>query len=351
METIEETLSSVVVLNHEPEFTENDTENFSAKYFILCEENLDSEFEGNIFEKDICGMSVLSWVKRACAADPVILKVKPSVDVLRLVKNYMGEEDFSVVLYANTPLLNKQHLLDLLGFVSRRHMNACKLKKGYVFRNDYIQNVDEIYSIDTYDFASNDFFEINTLADFEKAKSLLVSKVFDYHKRNGVYFENEKTSMIDASVEVGYGTKFASGVTVIENSKLDLGVVVQENALIKNSKICENVCVGEGAIIIDSIIKSGAKVAAGAFVKGSVVGEEVDLKEKTVVIGSAIKEGAVVCECVKLVKAKVGKFAEIGALSNLCGKTVPVKVEEHTTLPAGSNVIEKVSSFADDGEE
>lgn len=350
METIEKTLSSVVVLNHEPEFTENDNENFFAKYFILCEENDESEFDGNVYEKDICGMSVLSWVKRACTSAPVILRVKPSVDVLRLVKDYLGDEDFSVVLYANTPLLNKQHLLDLLGFVSRRHMNACKLKKGYVFRNDYIKNVDEIYSIDTYDFASNDFFEINTLSDFEEAKKQLLSKVFDYHKRNGVYFENENTSMVDASIEIGCDSKLASDVTVIENSKLDSGVIVQEKTLIKNSKIGENVCIGEGVVILDSVVKSGAKIQAGAFVKGSVVGEEVTVGEKSVVIGSAIKEGVCTHECVKLVKANVGRFAEIKAFSNVCGENVPVKIDEHSVISAGSNVFEKNKLSSAQGE-
>ena len=341
METIEETLSSVVVLNHEPEFTENDTENFSAKFFILCEENQDNEFEGNIFEQNLCGMPVLLWVKRACAVEPIVLKVKQNVNVLKIVKNYMGDEDYSVVLYANTPLLNKQHLLDLLGFVSRRHMNACKLKKGYVFRNDYIENVDEIYSIDTYDFASNDFFEINTLADFEKAKDMLVGKIVEYHQRNGVYFERANTSCIDASVEIGEGSKILAGASVVTNSKLESDVVVKENALVKNSKIGENVVVGEGAMVIDSVVKSGAVVAAGAFVKGSVVCEDVKIGEKSVVVGSAVKEGCVVGECANIVKAKVGKFSEIKTLVGVVGEEHPAVIEEHSVVETGTVFVEK----------
>jgi 6-phosphofructokinase 1 len=50
----------------------------------------------------------------------------------------MGETEYTVVLYANTPLVSKTHLKDLLEYVSIKRLNVCKLKKGFILKNDYI---------------------------------------------------------------------------------------------------------------------------------------------------------------------------------------------------------------------
>ena len=180
----------MVVLTEQPEFSVCGNDDVSASYFILCEEDVDSILSKEVQNYKIAGMSVLNWVVRVCESQPTILNIKTGDNVLDVIKPYINDAEYSVVLYANTPLLNKGHIKDLLGFVARKHMNVCKLKRGYVFKNEYISEVREIYSIDTYDFASNDFFEIKNYDDLDYAREVLQKKVIDYHKKNGVYFEN-----------------------------------------------------------------------------------------------------------------------------------------------------------------
>ena len=208
-----ETETNIVVLNEQPEFSASSEEEVSANYFILCEENAETALSKNVYDFKIAGMSILNWVVRACETQPVILKVSEGDDVLSAIKPHIGGAEYSVVLYANTPLVNKGHLKDLLCYVSRKRMNACKLKKGYVFKNEYISHVDEIYSIDTHDFASNDFYEVKNYDDLSYVQDILSKKVINYHKKNGVYFDNPNFVTIDATTDIGYASTIASGLT------------------------------------------------------------------------------------------------------------------------------------------
>ena len=107
-----------------------------------------------------------------------------------------------MVLYADTPLLNKAHLVDLLEFVDRKRMNVCKLKRGFVFRNDYVLENSEFYSIDEYDFSSNDFLQVNDYDSLGKSKEILSQKIIDFHRRNGVQFENERGLLANSDGDV-----------------------------------------------------------------------------------------------------------------------------------------------------
>ena len=59
METMEE-YKMVRIINEEPEFCEVAENNFAVDYFILCEEG-HSLFGKNIYDLQICGMSLLNW--------------------------------------------------------------------------------------------------------------------------------------------------------------------------------------------------------------------------------------------------------------------------------------------------
>ena len=319
MEVVEET-QNVIVLNDDPQFSVCDDTKVSANYFILCEENTESELSKNVYDCKIAGMSVLNWVVRACAAQPVILKVEKDADVIQTIRPYLDQDsDYSVVLYASTPLLNRTHISDLLGFVSRKQMNCCKLKKGFVFRNEYIREVDEIYSIDTYDFASNDFFEVNSYEDLAFAKEVLTKKVISYHKKNGVYFESEQNLSVDASTEIGYATEVSSGVIIANGTNIGENAKIAKNVTISGSKIGADTKIGIGAIVIDSIIKDGAVVDAGTIIKNSVIGNNVRVGLASKILSSSIRADAKISEMVTIDNAKIGENSVIGKHSKILG--------------------------------
>lgn len=358
MEMYEE-LDNYIVIDEEPEFMAETEEEISATYFILCESSNGQVLPKNIYEYEICGMTSLNWVARACDGQPVVLRANEGDEIIKLIRPFVKNTDYSVVLFANTPLVNKQHLKDLLGFVDRKHMNACKLKKGYVFKNDYILRNDEIYSVDTYEFSSNDFFEVNTLEDLSIAQESLAKKVLSYHMLHGVYFERPEVGSVDATSEIGYNTYVSSNVSIVKNSTVGENCEIKEDAIIKGSKIGDNVVIGEGAFIISSVIKDGAKIDSRAFIKNSVIGENVEIAENVSVINSGIKANSVVEECSKINKARVAENVKIGKFCKLIGELQPAivltgsildanvevlgaRVEANTTITANKKIMEDV---------
>lgn len=256
METMEE-YKVIRIVNEEPEFCEGQRANVLVDYFILCEEG-SKLFGKNIYELEVCGMNLVNWVARACEHRPRVINVRSGDDALAVVRNYINPEaEYSVVLYADTPLVNKSHILDLVEFVDRRRMNVCKLKRGFVLKNEYIKYNDEFYSIDEYDFASNDFMQVTNEDDFSEVKSALSKKVIDFHKRNGVYFENENTVSIDSNVQIGKNTKLASGVSIIRGAVVSENCVIDKNVKVSGSTVGEKVKIGHNSLVVDSIVKNG----------------------------------------------------------------------------------------------
>lgn len=337
---IVETETKAVVLNEQPEFSACDDVDVSASYFILCEEDLDTSLSKNVYDFKIAGMSILNWVVRVCDEQPTILKVSKYDDVLRAIKPYLGDSDYSVVLYANTPLLNKGHIKDLLGFVSRKHMNVCKLKKGFVLKNDYIANVDEIYSIDTYDFASNDMFEVKNYDDLSYAGEVLSKKVINYHKKNGVYFENPSLVNIDATTEIGYGSKISAGVSVLNHSTVFDGVKIDVGTVVSNSKIGEDVKIGKNVLIEDSVIKDGVQIESGAVVKGSVVGQSVKIGACSKIVASGIKNDSIVHELAEISNARIAENCEICKCAKVLGNKITTLVSKDSLVGANATVVD-----------
>ncbi len=356
---LEEDLGNYIVIDEEPEFVAEAEEEISATYFILCENSDQPNLVKNIYEYDICGMTALNWVARACDGQPVVLRANENENVIKLIRPFAKNSEYSVVLYANTPLLNKQHLKDLLAFVQRKHMNACKLKKGYIFRNDYILNNEEVFSVDTYEFSTDDFFEVKTLEDLAYVQGYLTKKVLSYHMLHGVYFESPDVVSVDASSEIGYATRLGSNASVVKNSTVGVNCEIKEDSVIKGSKLGDDVSVGEGAFVISSVIKDGAKVDSRAFIKNSVIGENVVVGAGVNIVNSGIKSNSIIDDLSILDNARVSENVRIGKFCKLIGEISPAvvmsgsildlnvevlgaRIDENTTITANKRIIEDV---------
>ncbi len=343
METMEE-YKVVRIINEEPEFFEAEKVNLSAEFFILCEED-NFLFGKNIYNLQIAGMSLLNWVVRVCGKQPKILKVQKGIEPLDAVRNYIDyDSEYSVVFYADTPLISKNHLNDLLAFVDRKRMNVCRLKRGLAFRNDYIKENDEIYSIDEYDFASDDFFVVNSSENFEYAKTVLTKKVISYHRERGVYFENENTISIDANTEIGENVKIFSGASVVEGSKIGSGATIHKNAIIAGSTVGSNSVVGANSVVEKSIVKDNAKIGKLAFIKNSVVGNNVLVDDLSSAILSSVRDGAVVKNNVRMEDCRIGENSIIQSYSKILGLTEKTIIGSGSDIGANSEIVDSIIS-------
>ena len=331
METLEE-YKNVRIINDEPEFSACESINVSTDFFILCE--TDKELFGkNIYDNQICGMSILNWVVRACGAMPKILKIDSETDPIAVVKPYVDySAEYSVVFYADTPLLNKLHINDLINFVDRKRMNVCFFKRGFMFRNDYIKDNDEFYSIDEYDFASNDFFVVSGYEDFAVANEVLLKKVLDYHKKNGVYLENENSLVVDANTDIGYQTRVLSGANIINGTKIGENSVIGKNAVISGSTIAGSVKIGSNVVITNSIIKDNVIIGDGVIIENAVVGNNSIIQTGAKIYSSSLREEAFVGKLTILDNSRIFENVKIGDFCKILG------IREKTIIGANSRI-------------
>ena len=331
METMEE-YKTIRIINEEPEFCAGEKTNAKVDYFILCEEGK-ALFGKNIYDVQVCGMSLLNWVVRACGAQPKILNVENGADALSSIRPYLDfDADYSVIFYADTPLLNKNHISDLLSFVERKRMYVCVFKRGFVFRNEFVRDNDEFYSVDEYDFASNDFFVVNNLEDFSFAKENLEKKVFSFHKRNGVYFENEASSVVDANTEIGDLSVVLSCSSIVKGSKIGKNSYISKNATISGSTVGANAVIGTGVMILNSIIKDNVFIGDGVIVTNSVIGNNCSLELGAKIVSSSLKENVVIKNFAVIDDARIGENSVIQKHAKIMGIT------EKTIIGAGSEI-------------
>ena len=339
METVEEVYVEEINAGEEPEFKKNDETEISANYIVLCEEKSFEGFESKIFEQRVCGECLADWVGRAAPEKPVFLTLSEKENFLVLIRPYSKKNDYTVVLFASTPLITKTHLKDMLGFAYRKRLNVCRLKKGYILKNEYIASVDEIYASLCYGLDTNDFFEVQTIDDLAFVRETLTKRMFNFHKKNGVVFENEKLTNLDSNVFIGNGTEIAGGVSILSGSYVGEGVTIQEGAIISNSKIGDDTIIETGAVIKNSIVKSDAVVETGTVVNHSVIGDRARVSLCSVLTSSALKDGVVVGEHCYLDNANVLKSASIGKNSSLIGQGSPVVVAENEKVLPCSKII------------
>ena len=344
METMEE-YKVVRIINEEPEFCEGQRSNSIADYFIICEE--DKNLYGQkIYDLEICGMSLVNWVARACTVKPRVIKVSGDEDVLDVIRPYVNEEsDYSVVLYADTPLVNKAHILDLIEFLDRKRMNFCKLKRGFIFRNDYIRYNDEFYSVDEYDFDSDDFMVVDNTDMFDDAKRLLTKKVINFHKNNGVHFENENTVTIDANVQIGHGTRLLSGANIVKGSRISSNCVIGTNVKVSGSIIGMNVKIKDNTLVYDSIVKNNVFIDLEALVKDSIIGNNSMIELGASIRSSSLKDGVIVKSSVLVDNGRIGESVVINKYSNIIGLKDRVVIGAGCEIGEDSRIVD--SKIAD----
>ena len=98
---------------------------FVDAYVLLCENNND---DGEIYNNLVCGISIADWVAMACETKPVFLNISKDDNILDIIRPYANQREYIVALYANTPLITKTHLRDLIGYVQRKRFNVCNCR-------------------------------------------------------------------------------------------------------------------------------------------------------------------------------------------------------------------------------
>ncbi len=225
----------------------------SAKSFDwVDEECLAIIVKQPISDLQICGKSQLDWVKLACGKMPkVILDNFNENNILQELKPYATEKKYIIVLFGDTPLLQKNTVASALDYFSSRNLSAMKLPRGFVFSASYLLSADEIFAPVRKNIEPDQFLQVVRPEQISYAFDVISQRIKDYHKSNGVILLGENTIFIDADVEI------------------ETGVIVEPFNVIKGNSVIEEECyLKSGNIIVDTVVRKGTVVERKHLVEG-----------------------------------------------------------------------------------
>jgi len=280
----------------EPKKLKRDNDNISVGCFVLLTDSKEMKVENGSFNLDILGNPMYQYVVRACPSVPACINFdEKEDDVLSKIKPYLKETEYSIVLYSDTPLITKANILNILDFVKTKGLNVCKLTRGWVFKNEYIKRVDEVYAPSTYYFEEEDFLMAVSYKQLHLISEILKNRIITYHMNNGVYFKSPDSTYIDSNVSIGEGS-----------------VIESFTSLTGDTNIGKNVFIGTQSVLKNAHIYDGAKIE-GAYIDGGVIMEKATIKANAKILAqTAIKEGAVIEEDSIISNAIIGNHSMVG---------------------------------------
>lgn len=331
-----------------------DADEKNVEFIVVAEDNKNFKINSPSYEIKLYGKSLLDWVKSACEREPVVVEAREDADIIKTIKPYLSNSTWTVVLYADTPLLTQDTIAKCFEYVEGRHLNVCKLSRGYIFKTDYVKHVEEVYALENCPIKSNEFARAEDFVSLADLSSVLKKRIVEFHMNNGVQFVDLNNVYIESEVSIGAGTiiypnNSLYGATEIgEKTQLFAGNrligsiigsdVILENASILNSVVGDKCRIKNSVIGPDCLIKNSCKIVDGASVKEAVIEDECKIMGATVK-GSYLNKNCKVYEGARI----CGKAGNIVLQNNVSVFENAIiskagEIVEATKVPAGKIV-------------
>lgn len=293
---------------------------FDIACFVLLCDNKNFNTSKPSYALDLLGKPTFEWVTRVCPTRPVTIECKLEDNPLEVIRPYLREREYTLVLYGDTPLLTRANIDNILEFVASKGLNVCKLTRGYVFRTEFIKRVDEIFSPQTYYFNEDEFQVANNLSEFSEIASILQQRIIKFHQSRGVEFDNPSSVYIESDVAIGSGCKISTGVYLSGETEIGDNVFIGSNAKISNSKIgnFSNIL---DCKIYDSVIKDNCSVADNVVIDaGSFVGSFSTIGTNCSISATSIAQNVKIGSMCNLTNARIYREAQIGSCVKVLGE-------------------------------
>ncbi len=304
------------------------------------------------YDVKLMGKSMLDWVKSSCSETPKVKKIKGEINVVQEIKEMLDDCEWTIVLFSDTPLLTNDTVEKSLAFAENNRLNVCRLKRGYIFKTDYVKRIEDVYGVENCEINLDDFMIVDDFMQISKANAILKNRIIDFHLRNGVLILDRNSTVIDSEVSIGSGTviypanyiygasEIGEKVQLFSNNRI-LSSIIANNAQIENSTISSSV-VGEkckiknSSIGNDTLIKSNSKVLDGSNVKESIIDEECKVMNATIK-GAFIDKNSKIYDGARI----IGKHGNITIKNNVtvaenCIINIPCIIQEGKKLLSGT---------------
>ena len=199
-----------------------------------------------IENEDIMGQTSLDWVKNNGCKDfekdkVHIAKLGKNQNLLDVALPFVKEgDDYLLVLYADTPLLQSLDVNDAVEYATTKNLDYCKLPRGCVFKVKSAKaNKFEMTSEANF-FAKESFFAVFDYKTLSQAREVIRSRIIAQLQSKGVNILFPNSTYIDFCSQIEKGVTIFQNNVIKGHSLVKSGTVLRENNIISNSLIGEN---------------------------------------------------------------------------------------------------------------
>lgn len=316
--------------------------------FVLVLE-LDQYQNTNVMDKQICGKQIPQWVKDAVTPfHHKFVTTSTQNDIITLFKDNLTSAQYTVITYADMPLLSTASILQAVDYCHNKNSQAVKLPRGWVFNTQFVAQNDE-FKIDEFLAAEpSDYLVAFNDLQVAKIRAIMQERINQNHLKNGVEIIDPAHTYIDHAVTIQAGCVIEPNVHLTGQTAIKQNTTVLQGCKICDSVIGENCQIGPYAHLRPhTTIGNGCRIGNFVEIKRSQIGDGTKIAHMTYVGDSTIGKncnigcGVIFCNYDGKSKSQtlVGDKVFIG--SNTC-LIAPVEIGNQAFIAAGSVISEKL---------
>ena len=144
--------------------------------------------------KKIHDLKLCDWITNELKGLPVfVFDLKKSDNLKDIIAIYAKNFDKFMLIYSNTPLITKKTVLELFEYVTYKNCTCCKLPNGIIANTSYFLTNKDLFFDSIYSQNQQDFIQIESEEQIAYASKVLMSRIINTHKNNGVIFKNPES--------------------------------------------------------------------------------------------------------------------------------------------------------------
>lgn len=209
-----------------------------------------------------------TWVREAVSHfDCKFVDFNDKDNALNVIKTFIEDEDYTIVLFSDTPLISSVTVLDVLDYATTKQLDFCKLPRGFIVKSKALLEDKIELSSEPAFIEKNEFFTVFDYKTLAIAKDKIKNKIIEKHLKNKVIIHDINSVYIDSDVQIAPLVEIYANNILKGNTQIKSGVILKENNTIENSVIGEN-CKIISSYISNKVIANGTKIGPFASVFG-----------------------------------------------------------------------------------
>lgn len=219
---------------------------------IILKNNSVALKKENTYNIQIMGKSMLQWVQDTVRKYPSKSVEYSNQDIIEFVKPLLEDEDYTLILYSDTPLLKESTIDKIIEYATIKNSAIIQLPRGYVLNTQLIKNNSFEYSSKPHFFEGEDFLIVNNFTNLQVAQKIIKNRIITNFIKNGVNILDENV-YIEANVKIGKDTIIYSNTVLLGESIIGEKCIIYPSVTIIDSEVEDNVQIYANTIVKQKI--------------------------------------------------------------------------------------------------